>query len=312
MNQKHTVPLHTLVDELDLIVCHPSSEYEKILLGNQDVNRPALQFAGFYDYFDPDRVQIVGKVEMTYLASLSPERRREAISTLFERHPVAIILAHHMDPSEEFMEAAQKYNIPLLRSALNTSELLAQVVIQLRQHLAPRITMHGVLMEIHGEGVLITGDSGIGKSETAMALLKRGHRLIADDAVEIKRISHNSLIGSAPELIRYFMELRGIGVIDARHIFGIGAVKPEQYIDLVVHFELWDDKKAYDRLGLDPEYTEILDVKLPYNCIPVRPGRNLGAILELAAMNNREKKMGYNAARALVERHDKMLLEGEF
>jgi HPr kinase/phosphorylase len=207
----------------------------------------------------------------------------------------------------ELMEAAAKHDVTLLASDLDTSEFMGQLIGSLRQHLAPRVTLHGVLMEVHGEGLLITGDSGVGKSETALALLKRGHRLIADDAVEVKRTSRTTLVGSAPEIIRYYMELRGIGLIDARHIFGIGAVKPSQVINLVVNFEIWDNDKNYDRLGIETEYTEILGVKIPYNNIPVRPGRNLAAILELAAMNNREKSMGYNAARSLVEKHDRML-----
>jgi HPr kinase/phosphorylase len=209
----------------------------------------------------------------------------------------------------ELMEAAVKHDVTLLASDLDTSEFMGQLIVSLRRHLAPRVTLHGVLMEVHGEGLLITGDSGVGKSETALALLKRGHRLIADDAVEVMRTSRTTLVGTAPEIIRYYMELRGIGVIDARHIFGIGAVKPSQVINLVVNFEIWDNDKNYDRLGIETEYTEILGVRVPYNNIPVRPGRNLAAILELAAMNNREKSMGYNAARSLVEKHDRMLEE---
>jgi HPr kinase/phosphorylase len=220
-----------------------------------------------------------------------------------------VVVAHALDPLPEMVDAARYYDVNLLTTKLDTSEFMGQIIGSLRLHLAPRITIHGVLLEVHGEGLLITGDSGVGKSETALALLKRGHRLIADDAVEIKRTSETTLVGTAPEVIRYYMELRGIGVIDARHIFGIGAVKPDQFIDLVANFEIWDDHKIYGRLGIDTETTEILGVKVPYYNIPVRPGRNLAAILEVAAMSNREKKIGYNAARDLVERHDRMIDE---
>ena len=222
----------------------------------------------------------------------------------------ALILCHDTQPMPELMELAEKYDRNLLSTKEDTSTFMADLISMLRNAMAPRVTLHGVLVEIYGEGVLIMGDSGVGKSETALELIKRGHRLIADDAVEIRRISRETLIGTAPELIRYYMELRGIGVINARHIFGVGAVKPESNVDLVVNFELWDDDKAYDRLGLETEYTSILGVNVPCVTIPVRPGRNLAVILELAAMNNRQKKMGYNAAVTLAQEHDKMIDNG--
>ena len=306
-SQTHQVALRAIVKEHSLEVLFKATDYENAQIDSQDVSRPALPFAGYYDYFDPKRIQIIGKVETTFLEGLMPDARAQSVDALFRRQPPAIVVAHALDAMPEMLESAQRHDVTLLSSDLDTSEFMGQLIGSLRQHLAPRITIHAVLMEVHGEGLLITGDSGVGKSETALALLKRGHSLIADDAVELKRTSRTTLIGSAPELIRYYMELRGIGIIDARHIFGIGAVKPDQRVDLVVNFEVWDDHKAYDRLGMETEYTEILDVRVPYNNIPVRPGRNLAALLELAAMNNREKKMGYNAARALVEKHDGLI-----
>ena len=215
-----------------------------------------------------------------------------------------------MEPFPECVELAEQYDRNLFVTDEDTSTFMADLISYLRNALAPRITCHGVLVEVYGEGLLITGDSGIGKSETALELIKRGHRLIADDAVEIRRVSRDSLIGTAPEMIRYYMELRGIGVVDVRHIYGVGAVKPETSIDLVVKFEIWDDEKRYDRLGLDTEYTEILGARVPCVTIPVGAGRNLAVILELAAMNNRQKKMGYNAAQTLAQDHDRMIDEG--
>ena len=215
-----------------------------------------------------------------------------------------------MDVPPEMLASARRHQVTILTTEHSTSDFMARLILSLNRWLAPRTTMHGVLMEVHGEGVMITGESGVGKSENAMALLSRGHRLVADDAIEVKRTAQDTLVGSSPELIRYFMEIRGIGLIDARHMFGIGAVKPDQVIDLVVHFEPWDENKVYDRLGNETQFTEILGVRIPYFVVPVRPGRNLAAILELAAMNNRERKMGYNAAQVLVERHDRMVDEG--
>ena len=306
-SQTHQVALGAIVKEHELNILFSAENYETALITTQDVNRPALQFAGYYEYFDPARIQIVGKVEVTFLEGMEPGARARSIDAFFRWQPTAVVIAHALEPLPEMLQAARAHNVTLLSSDLDTSEFMGQLIGSLRQHLAPRITIHAVLMEVHGEGLLITGDSGVGKSETALALLKRGHSLIADDAVELKRTSRTTLIGAAPALIRYYMELRGIGIIDARHIFGIGAVKPDQRIDLVVNFELWDNNKTYDRLGMETEYTELLGVRIPHNNIPVRPGRNLAAIVELAAMNNREKKMGYNAARSLVEKHDRFI-----
>jgi HPr kinase/phosphorylase len=312
MNTGYSVKLKTIVEEHKLEIIHASRDFENARVYTSDVNRPGLQLTGFYDYFDPQRVQIIGKVENTYLESLTSDQRRESFENLMSRKISALVICHGVDPLPECMEMAEKYDINLFKTDLDTSEFLAQLTGTLRLHLAPRETWHGVLVEVHGEGVLLIGESGIGKSETALELVKRGHRLIADDAVEIKRTSRTTLVGEAPEMIRYYMELRGIGLIDIRHLYGVGAVKPSVRIDMVVNLELWDEEKSYDRLGIETEYIEILGVKVPYMTIPVRPGRNLAVILEVAAMNNRQKKMGYNAALELTMRHDKAINENDF
>ncbi|MGI6014014.1 MAG: HPr(Ser) kinase/phosphatase [Oscillospiraceae bacterium] len=307
MEQSYPVKLKTVVEELELIVVHAAKNYEEVQIDTSEVNRPGLQLTGFYDYFDPRRIQIMGKVEITYLYTLSEEERKKMIDDFMSRELTAVIICHGMEVPVECLDAAEKYDVNLLKTDVPTSDAMAQLISTLGVHLAPRTAMHAVLVEVHGEGLLITGDSGVGKSETALELIKRGHRLIADDAVEIKRTSSTTLVGSAPEIIRYYMELRGIGVIDARRIFGVGSVKPSERIDLVVNLEPWKTDKAYDRLGIDLEYTTILGVKIPSVTIPVGPGRNLAVILEVAAMNNRQKKMGYNAALELVENHDRMV-----
>lgn len=312
MNTGNSVKLKTIVEEHKLEIIHASRDFENARVYTSDVNRPGLQLTGFYDYFDPQRVQIIGKVENTYLESLTSDQRRESFENLMSRKISALVICHGVDPLPECMEMAEKYDTNLFKTDLDTSEFLAQLIGTLRLHLAPRETWHGVLVEVHGEGVLLIGESGIGKSETALELVKRGHRLIADDAVEIKRTSRTTLVGEAPEMIRYYMELRGIGLIDIRHLYGVGAVKPSVRIDMVVNLELWDEEKSYDRLGIETEYIEILGVKVPYMTIPVRPGRNLAVILEVAAMNNRQKKMGYNAALELTMRHDKAINENDF
>ncbi len=310
MSRTYSVDLKTIVESHNLTPVNLSDDYEQVKITTWDVTRPGLPFAGFYDYFDPTRVQIMGKLEATYLKDMAPEARLASIRRYMSTGVRFLVVAHGMPVPPEMLEEARRNNVCLFTTEQSTSDFMAQLIVSLNIWLAPRTTVHGVLMEIHGEGVLITGESGVGKSENAMALLRRGHRLVADDAVEVKRTSRDTLIGYAPEVIRYFMEVRGIGLVDARHMFGIGAVKPEQVIDLVVRFELWDKNKHYDRLGIDTQYTEILGVQVPYNVIPVRPGRNLDAILELAAMNNRERKTGYNAARILVDRHDQLIDEG--
>ena len=304
VKSRYTVKLKTIAEEHGLTPLHKSKNYETAVLTTYDVNRPAMQLTGFYNYFDPKRLQIVGRVEFTYLETLSPEKRYEAIERLFSYDIGGLVICHGVQPYPECLELAEKYDRNVFITMEDTSEFQANVISSLRKHLAPRITTHGVLVEVHGEGVLITGDSGIGKSEAALELVKRGHRLIADDAVEIKKINKDRLIGSAPELIRYYMELRGIGVINVKHIYGVGAVKPEGAIDMVVALEPWVEGKMYDRLGVMEEFETILDIKVPKITVPVRPGRNLAVIMELAAMNNRQKKMGYNAAAALEAEHD--------
>ena len=312
MRSKYSVKLKTIVREHGLVPVHTARDYDDALLTTTEVNRPAIQLAGFYNYFDPRRLQIVGKVEMTYLNSLDPAQRREALERFMQYDISAMVICHGEQPSPECLEMAEKYDRNLFTTDENTSEFQAAVIGTLHTYLAPRVTIHGVLVEVYGEGVLLMGDSGIGKSETALELIKRGHRLVADDAVEIKLVGKNTLVGTAPAIIRYYMELRGIGVINVRHIYGVGAVKPETNIDVVVRMEHWQAGKAYDRLGLESESEDILGVKLPLVTIPVTPGRNLAVILELAAMNNRQKKMGYNAAEALAAEHDSMIDAGIF
>ncbi len=310
MKTNYTVKLKTVVEEHDLKPLHLSRDYETAVVTTADINRPAMQLAGFYNYFDPKRIQIIGRVESTYLDTLTHEERLAAYERFMGYDIAALVICHGVQPSRECLEMAEHFDRNVFITDEDTSDFQADLISALHNHLAPRITAHGELVEIHGEGVLLTGDSGIGKSETALELVKRGHRLVADDAVEIKRVGKGILLGSAPPIIRYYMELRGIGVINVRHIYGVGAVKPESNIDLVVKMETWQDGKAYDRLGLVSETEEILGVKLPCVTIPVTPGRNLAVILELAAMNNRQKKMGFNAAEMLAAEHDQAIDAG--
>ena len=312
MPSKYTVPLKTVVKDMNLQPLHLSRDYETAVLTMADVNRPAMQLTGFYDYFDPKRMQVIGMVESTYLNTLSHEERLEAFDRFMAYDIAALVICHKCEPFPECLEMAEKYDRNVFLTREDTSRLMARLIESVSAHLAPRITRHGVLVEIFGEGVLIIGDSGVGKSETALELIKRGHRLVADDAVEIRRTDRTTLIGTAPEMIRYYMELRGIGVINAKQIYGVGAVKPDTRIDLVVSMEPWEDGRAYDRLGLGTDYYDILGVKIPMVTIPVRPGRNLAVILELAAMNNRQKNMGYNAAEALASSHDAAIEAGGF
>lgn len=308
----YTVKLKKIAEELQLHPLNLSSDYENAVVANSDVNRPALQLTGFYDYFDPTRVQLIGRVETTYLETLSLEQREQAFEKFMAYDIVCLVICHECAPFEECIEAAKKFDRNVFITTQDTSEFEARLIDRLHHHLAPRVTRHGVLVEVYGEGVFITGESGMGKSEAALELVKRGHRLIADDAVEIKIIGQDTLVGSAPELIRYYMELRGIGVINVRHIYGVGAVKPESFLDVVVHLEPWDAKKAYDRLGLTNETDTILGVTLPKVTIPVTPGRNLAVIMELAALNNRQKKMGFNAAEVLAGNVDAAIEGGIF
>lgn len=312
MKREYTVLLKKIAEEFDLKPLHLSKNYETLELSVADVNRPALQLTGFYDYFDPRRIQIIGMVESTYLDTLDHDERLTAFEKFFSYEISALVVCHGCEAFQECLDMAEKYDRNVFITDENTSTFESNILNSLHRHMAPRLTTHGVLVEIYGEGVLLTGDSGIGKSETALELIKRGHRLIADDAVEIRQINNGQLEGRAPEMIRYYMELRGIGVINVRHIYGVGAVKPEANIDLVVEMENWDDRKAYDRLGLTSETEVILGVSIPKVTIPVCPGRNLAVILELAAMNNRQKKLGYNAAEMLAAEIDAAVDNGAF
>ena len=312
MAARYTVPLKTFVQEMKLSPLHLASDYDSALLSMADVNRPAMQLTGFYDYFDPKRVQVIGKVESTYLDTLTHEARLSAFRQFMTYDIAALVICHECQPFPECLQMAEQFDRSVFITDEDTSSFMARAIFMLHNHLAPRLTTHGVLVDVYGEGLLLMGDSGIGKSETALELIKRGHRLVADDAVEIKLIDQNILLGSAPEIIRYYMELRGIGVINVRHIYGVGAVLPATSIDLVVFMEHWVNGKAYDRLGLTSETEEILGVKLPRVTIPVTPGRNLAVILELAAMNNRQKKMGFNAAEMLAAEHDLAVDRGMF
>lgn len=296
----YTVALQKIAAEQGLTVLHAAQDYATREIRTADVNRPGLQLAGFYNYFDPERMQIIGRVESTYLETLTPDQRRERFEQFMRYNIIGLVICHGMDPFPECLEMAEKYDRNLFLVRKDTSEFMADLIAALSSYLAPRLTQHGVLVEVFGEGVLITGDSGVGKSETAIELIKRGHRLIADDAVEIRRVSSKSLVGQSPENIRHFIELRGIGIINARRIFGMGAVKLQEKIDMCINLEIWDATKVYDRMGMDSEYTEILGIKVPVMTIPVKPGRNLAIIIEVAAMNNRQKKMGYNAAYELL------------
>ena len=277
-------------------------EAEEILIDSADINRPGIQFNGFYEFFDSNRIQIIGLNEDGFIHSLPPNNLSDIAEQFFGQKPPAVIYTRGIEVSDVFLSAALKNGVPILRTGDTTSSFMSALIAFLSVKLAPRVTRHGVLVEVYGEGILLAGESGVGKSETAIELIKRGHRLIADDAVEIRRVSAKTLVGSAPENIRHFIELRGIGIINARRIFGMGAVKLTEKIDLVVNLEVWDNEKEYDRMGLDAEVTEILGITVPALTIPIKPGRNLAIIIEVAAMNNRQKKMGYNAAQELLHR----------
>lgn len=298
--QEFTVKLSKITKEFKLeevYVPNPDA-----LIVTTDINRPGLQIAGFFDYFDATRIQVMGMVENTYLLSLDAEERYKRIDEFFSKKIPAAVVTREMEVLPEMVEIAKKHGVNLLRTALGTSSFMSALIAFLNIELAPRITRHGVLVEVYGEGILILGESGIGKSEAAVELMKRGHRLVADDAVEIRRVSSKTLVGSSPEIIRHFIEMRGIGIIDVKKIFGMGAVKDTEKIDLVIQLEAWQKGKQYDRLGLVDNYTDILGINVPSLTIPIRPGRNLAVIFEIAAMNNRQRRMGYNAAEELNNR----------
>lgn len=274
------------------------------MITRKEINRPALQLTGFYHRFDSDRMQVIGRVEHSYLQTLTPEARDEAICHLFEQHIPCLIICKGLEVFPEMISYGRRYEIPLFSTKKSTTDTTAELIMYLRAELADRVTMHGVLVDVYGEGVLITGASGIGKSETALELIKRGHRLIADDAVEIRKVADRMLIGTCPELIRNLIEVRGIGIIDVKELFGIGAVKLEKTVDLIIRLEVWDGgpTATFDRLGLSEEYIDILGNKVLCNKIPIRPGRNVAVICECAAITNRQRKMGYNTAEILEKK----------
>ena len=296
MEELYSVTLAKIIDTQKLDTVYLPELPENILISCKRVNRPGLQITGFYDYYEPARLQIIGKAEHKYLDTLDDEARKASLHTFFASKPAGVIYTADLAVHDESLEYAEKYQVPLMKTAKSTSDFLAAILAFLNLELGPRITRHGVLVEVYGEGILLLGDSGIGKSETAIELIKRGHRLIADDAVEIKRVSATTLVGKAPEIIRHYVELRGIGIVDVRRLFGMGSVKDTEKIDMVINLEPWQDGKMYDRLGLDEESTDILGIKVPSITLPVCPGRNLSVVIEVAAMNNRQKRMGYNTA----------------
>lgn len=296
------VTITELIDKMGFRNMTPELDTDTIVLMHPDVNRPALQLTGFFDHFDRERVQIIGFVEHAYLETLSSERRHEVYDALLASKIPCLVYSRGMMPEEDVLELCNHYEVPCLVSEKATSELMAEVIRWLNVKLAPMISIHGVLVDVFGEGVLIMGESGIGKSETALELIKRGHRLVSDDVVEIRRVSDDTLVGSAPDITRHFIELRGIGIIDVKTLFGVESVKNTQEIDMVIKLEEWDRNKEYDRLGLEDQYTEFLGNKIVCHSIPIRPGRNLALIVESASVNHRQKKMGYNAAKELYNR----------
>ncbi len=312
MAGKYSVSLDKIIAELSLSEIYLPCPASEIRVRTENVNRPGLALSGFYDHYDADRIQIIGKVEYLYLQQLTPEDRHKKLEVFFASRPVAVIIARGQPFGDDALELARTHGVPLLSTEDTTSNVLAALIAYLNVQLAPRITRHGVLVEVYGEGILLLGESGIGKSEAAIELVKRGHRLIADDAVDIKRVSAKSLVGESPELIRHYVELRGIGVVDVRRLFGVGAVKSAEKIDLIINLEQWEENKMYDRLGIDEQRTEILGISIPSIVIPVRPGRNLAIIIEIAAMNNRQKKLGFDTAKEFSQKLlDSMGLPGD-
>lgn len=287
----------------------PEIDISKIKITQPDINRPALQLAGYFEHFEATRLQVVGFVEYSYMNGLDEEKQLEVYEKLLNNPIPGIVFCRELHPNELFRETAIKYGVPLLMSNKATSACMAEIIRWLNVQLAPCISIHGVLIDVYGEGVLITGESGIGKSEAALELIKRGHRLVTDDVVELRRVSADTLIGSAPNITKHFIELRGIGIVDVKALFGASSVRDTQNIDLVIHLEDWDKDKEYDRLGMEEEYIEYLGNKVVCHNIPIRPGRNLAIICESAAVNHRQKKMGYNAAQELYQRVQKSLAQ---
>ena len=301
MSVEFSVPLSQIAEALNLTEVYVAENYKETNISTVEINRPGLELTGYLEFFDNKRIQVLGNTEFSYLGRYGPEAQKMVIDSIFSFGPPAVIICRDIEPSNAILESAKLHKVSIFSTPQSTSELTASLVQYLNKELAPRITRHGVLVEVYGEGCLLTGDSGVGKSETAIELIKRGHRLVADDAVEIRRTAQTTLYGQSPENIRHFIELRGIGIINARKLFGMGAIKLQEKIDMVINLEQWDSSKVYDRMGLDNEYMKILGVEVPTLTIPVKPGRNLAVIIEVAAMNNRQKKMGYNAARELLK-----------
>lgn len=297
----YSVNLKQVAEEFNLSVTYASSDYENVQVMVEEVSRPGLQLTGFFDHFERLRLQVVGNVESAYIDGMSHERLLEIFGELFSHKIPALIFARNIEPKPECLEMAKKHDVTILRCMESTSYIVSSLISYLKNALAPRIARHGVLVEVYGEGLLLMGESGIGKSEAAAELLKRGHRLIADDAVEIRKIADNTLMGTSPALIRNYIEIRGIGVINVAKLFGMAAIKNETAINLVINIVPWSNEQIFDRLGLEEQYIDLLGVRVPAITIPVKPGRNLAVILEVAAMNNRQKKMGYNAAAEFTE-----------
>lgn len=297
-----SVSLTRIIDKMKLENLTPEVEVKKIRVTQPDINRPALQMAGYFEHFDATRLQVIGFVEYTYMEGLTEERKREIYDELMSYPIPGIVFCRELKPDPIFMEIANKHQIPVMSTKKSTSSFMAEIIRWLNVKLAPCISVHGVLMDVYGEGVMITGESGIGKSEAALELIKRGHRLVTDDVVELRKVSDDTLIGSAPDITKHFIELRGIGIVDVKALFGASSVKDTQSIDLVINLEEWDKDKEYDRLGLEENYTEYLGNKVVCHNIPIRPGRSLAIICESAAVNHRQKKMGYNAAKELYTR----------
>lgn len=298
----YSVSIVDMIKEFNLKLVTPNVDVSKKFLTHADINRPALQLTGFFDYFDSERLQVIGLVEHSYLSKMNEEIRVKVLKKMFAYKVPCIVICRDLEVFPEMFIFANENDTPILITDIPTTDFMGEIIRWLKVKLAPRVTIHGGLIDIYGEGILIMGESGIGKSETALELVKRGHRLVADDAVEVKRVSQQTLIGSCPEVIRYFIELRGIGIIDIRQMFGVESIKATQTIDLVIKLESWDNEKQYDRLGLTEEYMDILGNNVVCHSIPIRPGRNLAVICESAAVNHRQKKMGYNAAQVLSER----------
>ena len=305
-----SVSIERLIEKLQLKNLTPEVDISSAKITQPDINRPALQLAGYFEHYDEMRPQIIGFVEHSYMQQMSEEKKREVYPRVLTEQIPCIVFCRDLQPDEIFIDVAKKNNVPVLSTDMPTSAFMAEIIRWLNVKLAPCISVHGVLVDVYGEGVLITGESGIGKSEAALELIKRGHRLVSDDVVEIRKVSDDTLVGTAPDITRHFIELRGIGIIDVKSLFGVSSVMDTTNITLVIRLEDWDKEKKYDRLGLEENYTEYLGNKVVCHNIPIRPGRNLAVICESAAVNHRQKKMGYNAAQELYQRVQNSLNKG--